>query len=67
MIFRTGSVLIVGRCEDDELNDIYEFLKQMFHDEYSIIVEQESELEREEKKKNVKKKNKPKKSISIYI
>lgn len=67
MIFRTGSVLIVGRCEDDELHDIYEFLKKMFHDEYSIIVEQESELEREEKKKNVKKKNKPKKSISIYI
>ena len=27
MIFRTGSVLIVGNCDKDILNIIYEFLK----------------------------------------
>ena len=67
MIFRTGSVLIVGKCEDDELNEIYEFLKDMFKNEYKNIVEQESELEKEEKKKTSRRKTKNKKSISIYI
>ena len=37
MIFRTGSVLIVGKCEDDTLMDIYHFLKNMFHSEYLTI------------------------------
>lgn len=67
MIFRTGSVLIVGKCEDDELYSIYNFLKDMFKDEYKNILEQESELEKEEKKKIGKKKTKGKKTISIYI
>ena len=37
MIFRTGSVLIVGKCEENELMDIYEFLKTILHDEYSNV------------------------------
>ena len=37
MIFRTGSVLIVGKCEDDTLMDIYHFLKNIFHSEYLTI------------------------------
>lgn len=67
MIFRTGSVLIVGKCNDEELYEIYNFLKNVFHDEYSKIVESESFLEKEEKKKNNKTKKRSKKSISIYI
>ena len=30
MIFRTGSVLIVGKCNDDDLFEIYNFLKKSF-------------------------------------
>ena len=26
MIFRTGSVLIVGKCNDDDLYEIYEYI-----------------------------------------
>jgi hypothetical protein len=37
MIFRTGSILIVGMCEDDVLYKIYEFLKKILHDEYHRI------------------------------
>lgn len=37
MIFRTGSVLIVGKCEEFELMKIYEFLKTVLHDEYYSI------------------------------
>ena len=35
MIFRTGSVLIVGKCNDQQLNTIYQFLVKVFHDEYA--------------------------------
>lgn len=37
MIFRTGSVLIVGKCTDEQLNEVYEYLKKLLHDEYSEI------------------------------
>ena len=37
MIFRTGSVLIVGKCEIDVIQEVYEFLKTIFHDEYYNI------------------------------
>jgi len=37
MIFRTGSVLIVGRCEDDVLYIIYNFIKNILIDEYENI------------------------------
>ena len=43
MIFRTGSVLIVGKCNEKELNNIYEFLRKMLSDEYSYIHETVSE------------------------
>tara|TARA_Y100000768_G_C23990197_1_gene691949 strand:+ start:7105 stop:8118 length:1014 start_codon:yes stop_codon:yes gene_type:complete len=56
MIFRTGSVLIVGKCNDDQLNNIYLFLKNIFNDEYRNIRENESKLEIIEKQKNLKKK-----------
>jgi len=37
MIFRTGSVLIVGKCDDDVLMIIYEFLKIILHNEFKQI------------------------------
>ena len=37
MIFRTGSVLIVGKCEENVLRIIYEFLKKLLIDEFSNI------------------------------
>jgi TATA-box binding protein (TBP) (component of TFIID and TFIIIB) len=37
MIFRTGSVLIVGKCEMDTLNQVYEFLVKMLRDEYHEV------------------------------
>lgn len=65
MIFRTGSILIVGKCDDDELNEIYNFLKEIFKSEYYNIREEESELEKIEKEKKLKKKFQPIKKIYI--
>lgn len=38
MIFRTGSVLIVGKCTEPILHEIYEFLKTILENEYEHIV-----------------------------
>jgi hypothetical protein len=37
MIFRTGSVLIVGRCGENVLHGIYDFLKKLLEEEYPEI------------------------------
>jgi hypothetical protein len=37
MIFRTGSVLIVGMCDERILQHIYEFLKTLLKDEFKYI------------------------------
>jgi len=37
MIFRTGSVLIMGKCTEDVLFIIYEFLKELLRTEYPEI------------------------------
>lgn len=37
MIFRTGSVLIVGRCDENVLHCIYQFLKRILEIEYHEI------------------------------
>ncbi len=37
MIFRTGSVLIVGKCNEDVLHEIYEFIRTMLETEYMAI------------------------------
>ena len=39
MIFRTGSVLIVGKCVESELIEIYDFLKQLLEDECNNIIQ----------------------------
>ena len=60
MIFRTGSVLIVGKCSDDDLNDIYEYIKNILIAEYNTV----STIYIEKKKKVVVKKRKKK---VIYV
>jgi TATA-box binding protein (TBP) (component of TFIID and TFIIIB) len=57
MIFRTGSVLIVGKCEEDMLNEIYQFIKKLLQTEYPTIGEQTVDhTKQKEKKKKIRKK-----------
>ena len=37
MIFRTGSVLIVGKFDDDVLMWVYEFVKKVLHEQYAAV------------------------------
>uniref|UniRef100_A0A6C0I009 Uncharacterized protein n=1 Tax=viral metagenome TaxID=1070528 RepID=A0A6C0I009_9ZZZZ len=37
MIFRTGSCLIVGNCDEDVLVFVYDFIKKMLYDQYENI------------------------------
>jgi hypothetical protein len=37
MVFRTGSILIVGMCDEKVLYEIYEFLKKMLIEEFHVI------------------------------
>jgi len=63
MIFRTGSVLIVGRCDENVLLIIYEFLKIILRNEFKNIcqknmkVGENSETVLKDKKKKVRRKN----------
>ena len=66
MIFRTGSVLIVGKCSDKQLREIYDFLVKLFKEEYNNIYEEQSKLEIAEKIKSTNK-NKKRKGLTIYI
>lgn len=56
MIFRTGSVLIVGKCEEDVLYKIYNFIKNILQEEYSDIVTNNIDIKQVKKKKQVRKK-----------
>ena len=62
MIFRTGSVLIVGKCSEKILYEVYETIKNILIEEHINIA---SKTVVEEKKK-VKEEKKVKKKI-IYI
>ena len=53
MIFRTGSILIVGKCNEEALYGVYEFLKKLLHDEYNEI-KQPGEMVINDKKKQKK-------------
>ena len=37
MVFRTGSVLIVGKCSEEMLYEIYQFLCNIFETDYDEI------------------------------
>jgi hypothetical protein len=63
MIFRTGSVLIVGKCDENVLMIIYEFLKIILNNEYSNICQKYSSgepytfISSKDKAKKVRRKN----------
>lgn len=40
MIFRTGSILIVGKCENEDLYNIYEYIKKILNAHFSEIYQQ---------------------------
>jgi len=55
MIFRTGSVLIVGKCSEDILYQIYEFLCHIFEVEYDEIKWVGAEIVNNKNKEKVRK------------
>jgi TATA-box binding protein (TBP) (component of TFIID and TFIIIB) len=66
MIFRTGSILIVGKCDEDMLHKIYQYLVNILQDEYKNIhqkitnqqtLDNEKLLLLKDKKKKIRKKN----------
>ena len=64
MIFRTGSVLIVGKCDEYVLILIYEFLKNILMNEFHLICQKNSNNDEnkilqssKDKKKKPRKKN----------
>lgn len=61
MIFRTGSVLIVGRCDENVLMIIYEFLKIILNNEYKNICQKNIKLNGEVDVQQFKNKDKDKK------
>lgn len=59
MIFRTGSVLIVGMCDEYVLQDIYQFLKALLKSEFKSICVKlitTADLALKEKKKKIRRK-----------
>ena len=60
MIFRTGSILIVGMCDENVLYTIYEFLKKLLIKEYcnvgQRIITQEENTNSKDKKKKIRRK-----------
>jgi len=58
MIFRTGSVLIVGMCDEYVLQNIYEFLKKLLKEEFKYICQKLISVgsEVKDKKKKIRKK-----------
>jgi hypothetical protein len=60
MIFRTGSILIVGMCDENVLFTIYEFLKVLLTQEFSKINQKVITAENtpvKDKKKKIRRKN----------
>jgi len=59
MIFRTGSILIVGMCEDSVLYVIYEFLKKLLVEEFYKINQKviQTDVMDKPKDKKIRKKN----------
>jgi hypothetical protein len=56
MVFRTGSCLIVGNCSEKVLMFVYDFIKQMLHDEYKDIRVINADVNTKVKTKKVRKK-----------
>lgn len=59
MIFRTGSILIVGKCDDNILNNVYEYIKELLKNEYNEIVTHKGmNVPKKVKSSKIKSKNK---------
>tara|TARA_Y100000816_G_C26108450_1_gene590282 strand:+ start:14091 stop:15260 length:1170 start_codon:yes stop_codon:yes gene_type:complete len=59
MIFRTGSILIVGMCDELVLEEVYEFIKAMLKKEFNLVYQKicsESDMKPKVKKTKVRKK-----------
>ena len=61
MIFRTGSVFIVGKCDENVLMIIYEFLKNILNNEFKNICQKTQVLNSDTSNYNQEMKNKNKK------
>lgn len=58
MVFQTGSCLIVGKCSENVLRLVYDFLKQVLTDEYAkISIKGGEETQVKEKKTKLRKKS----------
>ena len=56
MIFRTGSCLIVGNCNETVLNVVYRFIRKILNDEYSAIYIPNENVETKIKNTKIRKK-----------
>lgn len=63
MVFRTGSILIVGHCDEEILDIIYNYLKKLLMDENNF---NEIYVADKVEKKKKKEKKKRKKIITVY-
>lgn len=75
MIFRTGSVLIVGKCDESILLEVYEYLKTILHNEYKNICQKvayqcgtngQTEITNKVSDKELKSKKIRRKTITIF-
>lgn len=68
MIFRTGSVLVVGRCNDIMINEIYLFIKNILSKEFcNININNEmTDIDKETKNKRLSKKKKLKINTNYF-
>lgn len=60
MIFRTGSILIVGKCSEEVLRNIYKYIKELLYEYYAEI-----EIPNAEKKEKIKHIKRVRKQITI--
>ncbi len=56
MIFRTGSVLIVGNCDKNILNIIYNYLKKILFEEYTEVCIENNNTKKKKSVKKIRKK-----------
>ena len=66
MIFRTGSILIVGKCDEEQLNKVYNYLKDILYNEFHEINQGVIDYESVKLNKNEVNKKKKQKKI-IYV
>lgn len=53
MIFRTGSILIVGKCSEEVLHNIYTYIKELLYEYYAEI--EISNVDKKDKQRHIKK------------